>query len=406
MRVLRPCTLHVHQHKVSTIPRNPILLHRQNIFNQHAGGVRRSCQQYRDVDHLRCRAEADQSRGEAASDKNNREATPSNGDKEKVVAVLPKGDAAAENDKYLNCVENALGLREWLESSGHTVITTADKEGSDSELAKNLPDANVIITTPFHPAYMTRELIEKAPKLELIVTAGVGSDHIDLHAAADKGITVAEVTGSNVSSVAEDEVMRMLILIRNFVPGYLQAINEEWDVPAIAQKAYDIKGKTVGTAGGGRIAYEVMKRLEAWDEKDFDTFLSKCDIVTINVPLTDSTKGMFDKEVISKMKKGAFLVNNARGVIVDQDAVEEALKSGQLGGYAGDVWPQQPAAPEHPWRHMPCHAMTPHISGTTIDAQERYAGGVRDILEAWIEQKPFEEDYYIVREGELAPQHR
>ncbi|BDA50598.1 Formate dehydrogenase, mitochondrial [Coccomyxa sp. Obi] len=305
------------------------------------------------------------------------------GEQKKVVAVLPQGGAAAENPKYLNCVENGLGLRDWLESSDHMFITTADKEGPNSELAKNLHDANVIITTPFHPAYMTRDLIMKAPKLELILTAGVGSDHIDLHAAADKGITVAEV------------------------------INNEWDVPAIAVKAYDIKGKTVGTAGGGRISFEVMKRLEAWDvkriyydrhqkadrfdkngiewEKDLHSFMSK---------------GMFNKEAISKMKRGSFIVNNARGSIVDQDAVAEALKSGQLGGYAGDVWPQQPAAPEHPWRHMPNHAMTPHISGTTLDAQARYAGGVRDMLQAWIEHKPFEEDFYIVREGKLASQYQ
>ncbi|EIE20521.1 formate dehydrogenase [Coccomyxa subellipsoidea C-169] len=348
--------------------------------------------------------------------------------KKKIVAVLPKGGPAADNPKYLNCVENGLGLREWLEESGHTFIATADKEGSDSELQKNLSDANAIITTPFHPAYMTKELISNASNLELILTAGVGSDHIDLKAAADKGITVAEVTGSNVESVAEDEVMRMLILMRNFVPGYLQAINDEWDVPAIGVKAWDIKGKTVGTVGGGRIAYEVMKRLEPWGvtrlyfdreqkpdkfddmgvtwEKDLDSLLSKCDIVTVNVPLTDSTKGMFNKEVIGKMKEGAFLINNARGAVVDPEAVEEALKSGQLGGYAGDVWPEQPAPKDHPWRHMPNHAMTPHISGTTLDAQERYAGGVRDMLEAWIEEKPFEEDYYIVREGELASQYQ
>ncbi|KAK9917332.1 hypothetical protein WJX75_003190 [Coccomyxa subellipsoidea] len=347
--------------------------------------------------------------------------------RKKIVAVLPKGGPAAKNPKYLNCVENGLGLREWLESLGHIYITTADKEPPNSELDRNLLDTNIVITTPFHPAYITEERIMKAPKLELILTAGVGSDHIDLHAAAKKGITVAEVTGSNVESVAEDEIMRMLILVRNFLPGYLQIINNEWDVPAVAVKAYDIKGKTVGTVGGGRIAYEVMKRLKPWDvkrlyydrhqkadrfdkmgvqwEKDLNSFLPECDVVTINVPLTDSTRGLINKETIGKMKRGAYLVNNARGAIVDQDAIIDALKSGQLGGYAGDVWPQQPAPSNHPWRHMPNHALTPHVSGTTLDAQVRYAAGVREMLEDWFQHKPFPEDYYIVREGELAPQY-
>ncbi|CAL8465001.1 g4536 [Coccomyxa elongata] len=305
------------------------------------------------------------------------------GEKKKIVAVLPKGGPAAKNPRYLNCVENGLGLMEWLESLGHTYITTADKEPPNSELDRNLPDTNIVITTPFHPAYMTRDRIMKAPKLELILTAGVGSDHIDLHAAADKGITVAEV------------------------------INNEWDVAAVAVKAQDLKGKTVGTVGGGRISYEVMKRLQPWDVKRlyYDRHQKPDRFDKMGVQWENSLdsflpKGMFNKETINKMKHGAYLVNNARGAIVDQDAIVEALKSGQLGGYAGDVWPQQPAPPNHPWRHMPNHAMTPHVSGTTLDAQARYAAGVRKMLEAWFEHKPFPEDYYIVREGQLAPQYR
>lgn len=92
------------------------------------------------------------------------------------------------------------------------------------ELEKHISDMHVLITTPFHPAYVTAERIKKAKNLQLLLTAGIGSDHIDLNAAADAGLTVAEVTGSNVVSVAEDELLRVLILMRNFLPGYHQVI--------------------------------------------------------------------------------------------------------------------------------------------------------------------------------------
>ncbi|KAL0033197.1 hypothetical protein WJX79_009035 [Trebouxia sp. C0005] len=344
----------------------------------------------------------------------------------KIVAVFPKGGEASKNDKYVNCVENALGLREWCEKNKADLVVTESKDGDDSELAKHIKDMEILITTPFHPAYMTKERLEKASKLKLIMTAGVGSDHIDLQTAADKGMTVVEVSGSNVTSVAEDEVMRILVLIRNYLPARDQVMKGDWDVPAVAVESWDLMDKTVGTVGGGRIGYHMMKRLRGWDVKrvyfgrhnkpdmdeegvelikDLDEFLKQCDVVSINVPLSDKTKNMFSKEVIGKMKKGAYLVNNARGAIVDREAVVEACKSGQLGGYSGDVWDEQPPSKDHPWKKMPKQAMTPHTSGTTLDAQVRYQKGIQVMLDQWVNKKPFEEDNYIVREGKLAGQY-
>ncbi|KAK9814744.1 hypothetical protein WJX72_010757 [[Myrmecia] bisecta] len=348
--------------------------------------------------------------------------------KSKVLAVLPKGGAAAKQPDYLVCQENALDLRDWLEKQGAEYVVTADKEGENSEFERHLPDADIVITTPFHPAYLKPEQLQKAGKLKLVITAGIGSDHIDLNAAAEKGeVTVAEVTGSNVVSVAEDELMRVLLLVRNFVPGYEQSRGGEWDVPQLAQKARDLEGLTVGTVGGGRIATLLMKRLKGFDctrfyfdkqerqpmtdegvefREDLDSMLAECDVVVINTPLTDKTRGMFDKERLSKMKKGAHLVNNARAPIVEIESIVEALESGQLGGYSGDVWYPQPAPKDHPWRKAPNCYMTPHISGTTLQAQKRIAEGVREMLEQWFQGEPFREDYYIVREGELAEQYQ
>lgn len=339
------------------------------------------------------------------------------------------GEYASLNPNFVGCVEGALGIREWLESQGHEYIVTDDKEGLNSELEKHIPDLNVLISTPFHPAYVTAERIKKAKNLELLLTAGIGSDHIDLYAAAAAGLTVAEVTGSNTVSVAEDELMRILILVRNFLPGYHQAITGEWNVAGIAHRAYDLEGKTVGTVGAGRIGKLLLQRLKPFNcnllyhdrlkmepelekeigaqfEEDLDAMLPKCDIIVMNMPLTDKTRGLFDKNRIAKLKKGVLIVNNARGALMDTQAVADACSSGHVAGYSGDVWFPQPAPKDHPWRYMPNHAMTPHISGTTIDAQLRYAAGVKDMLEKHFKGEDFPEQNYIVKEGQLASQYR
>lgn len=184
------------------------------------------------------------------------------------------------------------------------------------ELEKHIPDMEVLITTPFHPAYVTAERIKRAKNLKLLLTAGIGSDHVDLNAAAAAGLTVAEVTGSNVVSVAEDELLRILILVRNFLPGYHQVINGDWNVAGIAYRAYDLEGKTVGTVGAGRIGKLLLQRLKPFNcnllyhdrlridpelekatgakfEEDLDAMLPKCDVVVINTPLTDQTRYLF-----------------------------------------------------------------------------------------------------------------
>lgn len=348
----------------------------------------------------------------------------------KIVGVFYKANEYAEmNPNFLGCAENALGIREWLESKGHQYIVTPDKEGPDCELEKHIPDLHVLISTPFHPAYVTAERIKKAKNLQLLLTAGIGSDHVDLKAAAAAGLTVAEVTGSNTVSVAEDELMRILILVRNFLPGHHQVINGEWNVAGVAHRAYDLEGKTVGTVGAGRIGRLLLQRLKPFNcnllyhdrlkmdselenqigakfEEDLDKMLSKCDIVVINTPLTEKTKGMFDKERIAKLKKGVLIVNNARGAIMDTQAVVDACNSGHIAGYSGDVWYPQPAPKDHPWRYMPNQAMTPHISGTTIDAQLRYAAGTKDMLDRYFKGEDFPAENYIVKDGELAPQYR
>ena len=151
-----------------------------------------------------------------------------------------------------------------------------------------------------------------------------------------------------------------------------------------------------------RLPESVEQELNLTHHESVESLVSICDVVTINCPLHPETEHLFNDELIGKMKRGAYIVNTARGKICDCDAIARALESGQLSGYAGDVWFPQPAPNDHIWRNMPNHGMTPHTSGTSLSAQARYAAGVREILECFFDGSPIRDPYLIVKDGELA----
>jgi formate dehydrogenase len=327
--------------------------------------------------------------------------------------------------ELLGSVSGELGLRKFLEQRGHTLVVTSDKEGPNSVLDQELADAEIVISQPFWPAYLTPERIAKARNLKLAITAGIGSDHVDIQAAIEHGITVAEVTYCNSISVAEHVSMMILSLVRNYIPAYQQVIDGGWNIADSVARSYDLEGMHVGTVAAGRIGTAVLRRLKPFDvhlhytdkhrlpvevEQELGlTFhpspqdmVPVCDVVTINAPLHPETENLFDDELIGSMKRGAYLVNTARAKICDRDAIVRALNSGQLAGYAGDVWFPQPAPADHPWRTMPNHGMTPHVSGSSLSAQARYAAGTREILECWFDGKPIRDEYLIVQGGQLA----
>lgn len=350
----------------------------------------------------------------------------------KVLAILYRGgEAAQQESRLLGTVENELGLRPWLESQGHEYVVSDDKEGSNSFFQKHIQDADILITTPFHPGYVTPEVFKKAKNLKLCVTAGVGSDHIDLNTAVDKKVQVLEVTGSNVTSVAEHVVMNMLLLVRNYTPAHEMIERGDWNVSQVARNAFDLEGKVIGTIGAGRIGYRVLQRLVPFAPKELlyydynplseelasavnahrietvEELVSKCDVVTVNAPLHEGTRNLVNAELLSKFKPGAWLVNTARGAICDKFAVADALKSGQLRGYSGDVWDVQPAPKDHPWRTMKNplgggNGMVPHYSGTTLDAQARYAAGTKEILENYFKGQAQNPANVIVGDGKWA----
>ena len=327
--------------------------------------------------------------------------------------------------ELLGCVSGELGLRKFLEELGHTLVVTSDKDGDGCQADKELVDADVVISQPFFPYYLTKEKMATAPNLKMAITAGIGSDHVDLQGAMEHKVDVVEVTFCNSRSVAEHIVMMVLSLVRDYHNQH-RIINEGgWNIADAVHRSYDLEGMHVGTVAAGRIGLDALRKLKHFDvhmhyfdrhrlpeevEKELnltfhesvESMVAVCDVVTINCPLHPETEHMFNDDLIGKMKRGAYIVNTARGKICDKDAIARALESGQLSGYAGDVWFPQPAPNDHVWRSMPNHGMTPHTSGTSLSAQTRYADGVREILECFFDGSPIRDPYLIVQNGELA----
>ena len=327
--------------------------------------------------------------------------------------------------QLLGCVSGELGLRKFLETNGHEFVVTNSKDGDGCEADKHIVDADIVISQPFFPYYLTKERIAKAKNLKMAITAGIGSDHVDLQAAMDNKIDVVEVTFCNSRSVAEHIVMMIVSMVRDYHNQH-RIVNEGgWNIADAVHRSYDVEGMHIGTVAAGRIGLDALRKMKPFDvhlhyfdrhklpdsvEKELnltfhdsvESMVKVCDVVTINCPLHPETENLFDKKMISKMKKGAYIVNTARGKICNKNDIADALKSGQLSGYAGDVWFPQPAPNDHVWRSMPNHGMTPHTSGTSLSAQARYADGVREILECFFDKKPIRDQYLIVKDGQLA----
>ena len=335
----------------------------------------------------------------------------------------PKKDRL-HSGALLGSVSGELGLRKFLESQGHKLVVTSDKDGPNSVFERELPDAEIVISQPFWPAYLTAERIAKAPKLKLAITAGIGSDHVDLQAAIDRGITVAEVTYCNSISVAEHVVMMILsgTQLHSVVPvgreGRLEYRRLRRALLRPRRHACRHRGRRPHRPCRAAPAQALRRQAPLHrppppagrrrERAGPDLPQSTAEMVPVlrrghdQCPLHPETEHLFDDKLIGKMKRGAYLVNTARGKICNRDAIVRALESGQLAGYAGDVWFPQPAPKDHPWRTMPHHGMTPHISGTSLSAQARYAAGTREILECWFENRPIRDEYLIVDEGKLA----
>jgi D-3-phosphoglycerate dehydrogenase / 2-oxoglutarate reductase len=244
---------------------------------------------------------------------------------------------------------------------------------------------------------VTAALLGRAPRLELIARAGVGVDNIDLAAAAARGIRVVNSPGAATASVAELTVALYLDLVRGLYPSIAATKAGRWER---GTHGHELAGKTVGFVGYGRIAREVARRLvpfgarsiaydpfvarsgDATEMVPLDALLAAAEIVSVHAALTPENHHLLDARAFSKMRTGAFLVNVARGALVDEAALLAALESGRLAGAALDVFEREPPAAPALLAH-PRLLATPHVGASTEEAQQR-AGSeiVAEVLRA------------------------
>ena len=269
-------------------------------------------------------------------------------------------------------------------------------EGWDMTIIENVSDLtdelldglDVLVSTTF--SNLTRDILQRLKGVKLIQQLGVGVDSIDIEAAKEFGIPVANVSKANSVSVAEYVIMAMMYLIRR-VPEAVEMARKTELVTGVlvAKGSYEVRDKKLGIVGFGAVGYEVAVRAKALEmellsydivppkpaEKelgvrrvDFGTLLAASDVVTLHVPLSKETRHLIDAAALAKMKQGACLINAARGGVVDEAALADALGSGHLMGAAVDVTEVEPTPPDNPLWVAPNVLITPHIAGSTTDA--------------------------------------
>jgi len=321
--------------------------------------------------------------------------------------------------QLLGCVSGELGLRRFLEAAGHEYVVVSDTRGDDSPFMRELATADVLVTQPFWPVHLGAARIASATRLQLAVVAGGGVDNIDLEAAARRGITVAETSGTTTASIAEHCVMLMLTMAHDFLAAHAYVRDGGWNIADSVERAYDLQGMRVGIVGAGAVGLAVLRRLAPFGvrlsysdpvrlsplveasldltfEPDVSALVRSVDILSIHAPLTPETYHLVDEAMIQSMPRGSYVVNLARAELVDRDAIVRGLSSGRLAGYGGDSWYPEPPPLGHPWRSMPHSAMTAHVAGATLSAQTRSAGAVREILDNWLAGVPIRSDFVVV----------
>lgn len=248
---------------------------------------------------------------------------------------------------------------------------------------------------------LKKEALDKASSLKYLCVAFTGVDHVDIDTCREKGIAVSNCAGYSTESVAELAIGMMLSLYRKLAEGQDAAAHGK---TGAGLRGIEIKDRTVGIIGTGAIGYRTANLAKAFGAKvigynrshshdditytDLNTLLQTSDIVSIHLPLTKDTKHFIDKDKLSLMKKDAILINTARGGIIDNEALAEALKKGEIAGAGIDVFDMEPPLPEdYPLLSAPHTVLTPHVGFDTEEAMERRAAIVTDNLKSFVEGK-------------------
>lgn len=280
-----------------------------------------------------------------------------------------------------------------LESAGYEVHHKP--EISQEEIAREIGNYDALVIRS--RTTVTPEILKNGKNLKVVGRAGVGLDNVDIATATQMGIIVMNTPGGNTISTAE-HTMAMLTSLARSIPQADRSMHEgRWDKKKFV--GVELYGKTLGICGTGRIGTEVIKRCQAYGMKvlAYDPFINEeavkrlgvtkasveeicrqADFITVHTPLSAQTRGLFDKEKFSIMKKGVRILNCARGGIIDEKALLEALENGTVAGAALDVFEAEPLPEDHPFRKMDNVIMTPHLGAATSEAQE---GVAREVAE-------------------------
>jgi D-3-phosphoglycerate dehydrogenase len=236
------------------------------------------------------------------------------------------------------------------------------------------------------------ELFNAAPKLKVIARAGVGVDNVDLDEATKRGIVVMNTPDGNTIATAEHTFGLMLALARYIPAGEISMREGKWDRKSFV--GVELRGKTLGIIGFGRIGRAIAKRALAFEMTviafdpyvpvdiaadlgvellSLDELYSRADFITLHALITDETRGMINRDSIAKMKKSVRIINAARGALIDDDDLAEGVKSGQIAGVALDVYAVEPPPADHPLIGLPGVVHTPHLAASTADAQVNVA---------------------------------
>jgi (S)-sulfolactate dehydrogenase len=261
----------------------------------------------------------------------------------------------------------------------------------DTELRQSLASADALIVR--NRTQVTAALINAGPKLFVVGRLGVGLDNIDTNACAARGITIIPATGANAQAVAEYVIAAAMVLLRGVYGSTRPVVDGQWPRAALSN-GRELSGKTLGLIGFGsigRVAGRAARLLgmrvvgfdanlpttspvwadEATTGQTLDQLLAEADVVSLHVPLTPETRNLIDVANLSKMKPDAILINTARGGVVEEAAVANALRAGKLGGAALDVFDHEPLAVGSPLAHCPNLLLTPHIAGVTRESNVR-----------------------------------
>lgn len=297
---------------------------------------------------------------------------------------------------------------EWVDSlkAGRDLLydpTLADRQG---EIPALLADCRALVVR--NRTRVTAALMDAAPALSCIGRLGVGLDNIDTDAAKARGIAVYPATGANNLSVAEYVIATAMLLLRGAYMATPSVAAGEW--PRTRLIGREISGKALGLVGYGAIARETAAKARAlgmtilaydpilpagdpaWagaERHELASLLAHSDVVSLHVPLTDATRNMIGAAAIAGMKKDAILINAARGGVVDEGAVAEALREGRLGGAALDVFEEEPlgAAAGAKFAGAPNLILTPHVAGVTVESNARVSEMIAGLVRRHLENK-------------------